>query len=250
MGNTYIIPATSGNIGSGTIEGQGAGNVVMLVTSCGMQQLTTLTIQQYEDSSAQDFPTQVPVAEGVTNTGVNFLLIQDAPGTASMYNMSDNPHNSEATDFELYIDANTVFSHIHDIFGPTSDYGQDGVAYEQALEQDATAHITFASGEWSDYGITVVDDTANPPGNGSELMSNSVPGIFLNGPGAGPALPPPTDEPASDDEPDDDSNITVSSGYTLTLSAGSAVGTVVSAGGTEVISSGATAVTIDSGGLL
>jgi autotransporter passenger strand-loop-strand repeat protein len=235
MGNTYIIPATSGYMGSGTIEGQGAGNVVMLVTSAGMQQLTTLTIQQYEDSSSQDFATEVPIAEGVTNTGDNFLLIQDDPGTAPMYNMSDNPHNGEGTDFELYIDANAVFSHIHDGFGPTSESGQSYLAYQQALEQDATAHITFAGGAWSDYGIAVVDDTANPPGNGSELMSNSVPGDFLLGPGAGPALPDPTDESASDDESSDDSNITVSSGYTLTVSAGSAVSAVtVSAGGTVV----------------
>ncbi len=89
MGNTYIIPATSGYIGSGTIEGKGAGNVVMLVTSGGMQQLTTLTILQYEDSSATDFTTQVPVATGMTNTGQAFLLIEDNPGTAPTYNMSD-----------------------------------------------------------------------------------------------------------------------------------------------------------------
>jgi hypothetical protein len=169
IGNTYIIPSTSGYVGSGTIEGKGPGNVVMLMTSAGMQQLTTLTIDQYEDSSAEDFFTQVPIAAGETNTGQNFLLIEDNPGTAPTYNMSDNPHNGETTDFELYLTSG-YFSHIQDAFGSNPSGDPAGQVFQQQVEQGAVAHITFASGEWSDYGITVVDDTS----------TNAVDGVYEN----------------------------------------------------------------------
>jgi hypothetical protein len=238
-GNTYMIPISTapysdgGNVqlGSGTIEGQGAGNVVML----GGQQLTTLMVYQYEDPSASSyvgssFFTNVPIAEGVTNTGQAFLLIEDNPGTASEYNMSDNPHNGESVDFELYIfptGFGVAFDHVDDSFGAGSD--DAGQQLQQDADQAATAHITFASGDWSDYGITVEDDTGSDP---TELGVNPVPGDFLQGPGDGPPIPGATDQVGQDDEEDDDSDITVSAGTTLTVSAGSAVSTLtVSAGG-------------------
>jgi autotransporter passenger strand-loop-strand repeat protein len=253
-GNTYIIPgsgspastvATDGwsisGMGSGTIEGKGSGNVVMV----GGQQLTTLIIMQYEDQSATDFFTNAPIAQGQTNTGQSFLLIQDDPGSAGGENVDDNPHNGERIDFELYIFSGGMgpsFNHVDDSFGPNSaptdqdipQEGDSGILYQRYLEQAATAHITFAGGYWSDYGITVEDDTAANEVDGvyDELIVNPVPGNFLIGPGDGPPIPGATDQVGEDDEEDDDSDITVSAGTTLTVSAGSAVNTVtVSAGG-------------------
>ncbi|MGH7023085.1 MAG: hypothetical protein ACREEB_05770, partial [Caulobacteraceae bacterium] len=262
-GDTYIIPtgptthytaAGNGLYGAGTIEDQSSGNKIMLAYGSSTQQLTTLTIFQFEQPG--DFPTTVPVAWGVTNTGQNFILLQDTPGTADGFNTSQNPHNGEGTDFELYILAG----------GPTTSqqisytFGLYGYFDKAVLNQDyeIAAHITIAAGRWSDYGISIVDDTAeagqNPSyqtwfSNGFHVINyqtsgslvHDVPADFLTGAGPGPtsgaaaaAGAGSTSEArtASDAPVTEEGSLTVSGG-TYTIPAGEAYTSVT-------VSSGAT----------
>ncbi len=228
MGNTYIIATNGVATGDGTIEGQGSGNVVMVAGQSGNQQLTTLMIQQYEDQSAADFYTQVPIAAGYTNTGQGFLLIQDDPDTAAQYNMADNPHNKENVDFELYLfspGGGATFNHERDSFGldpnPTdddisgdADLGLQYQQYMEVLSSGATATgVTIDSGAVLEMAIVV---TGAMTASGVVGATTSVSGVTVLSGGV-----------------IDYEGLTVSSGGALTVLSGAVVSVgAVAAGGT------------------
>jgi autotransporter passenger strand-loop-strand repeat protein len=274
-GNTYIVPITAGEYangdaqnglyGAGTIEGQGSESKVMIADGSSLTQLTTLTITQFEEPS--NFPTTIPVAVGTTNTGQSFILIQDNPSTAAGLNATDNPHNGENEDFELYI-----FSEGGVAFGNYSWFDDNSIKniFETGNNENYPnvtglvgngvigAHITFAAGAWSDYGITVVDDT--PPPSGIEwrtpggppfqdasgatsgTLGQAVPANWLTGPGPGPApgAGQSADQTPYSDAPDTSDAPVVQEGGSLTVSAGTQSIPAGEAFTSIIVSSGAT----------
>jgi len=108
-GNTFIVPVAStkygggsgGLFGLGTIEATGSGNTVLIADGSSQQPLTTLTILQYLAPGVLD--NTAPVAIGTTNTGNDFILVQDNSTVSDENIVTNNPENGATNKFELYI---------------------------------------------------------------------------------------------------------------------------------------------------
>ena len=112
------------------------------------------------------------------------MPIQVAPKLSDV-----NPQNSTSPRFDLFIlnltpsasySSNALFWH--------ANWGAAGLAY---FEKEAVAHVTFSSGSWADYGISVVSNITD-----NEISVAPVPDEFFIGASAGTSnlYPPPSNE--------------------------------------------------------